>query len=380
MKIILGADAIRPPVTGVARYAMELARQLPGLPDVQSVRFFAGGCLLASIDGLLEAPRLSPSLRRWLLRQRPVVKAYQWLSPLRQRYALRGLEDHLYHGPNFYLPWFSGRSIVTLHDLSVYTWSDCHPPERVRYMRSEIEKSLRRAQMLITDSEFNRREIMDYFSWPAERIVAVPLAAGQEYYPRSRQDVLPTLARFGLEHRGYALFVGTIEPRKNLAVLLDAYESMPMAERMRIPLVVAGYRGWLSEDVHQRLERAGRQGWLRHLGYVAEEHMPLLFAGARVFLFPSHYEGFGLPVLEAMACGTPVIASSAASIPEAGGDAAMYVAPEDTASWQQHIRLLMEDNARAEAMSKAGLAHAARFSWRQTALQTADVYKRALAL
>ena len=387
MKVILGADAIRQPITGIGRYVMELAKHLPEVQDVQTVKYFTRGNLIDSIANLTKAPKLdtllrlyklNPALRRFLLLQKPVIKTFQLLNPVRQRLALRGMDSYLYHGPNFYLPPFSGTSVVTFHDLSIYTFSECHPPERVNFMRSEIEKSLKRAKMIITDSEFNRKEIIDYFSWPADRIVAVPLAAGREYHLRHESEVLPLIREFKLDYKNYALFVGTIEPRKNLNVLLDVYECMSMKERKSMPLVVAGHPGWMSKSIHKRLEIAENQGWLRHLGYVSEAHLPILFNGAKIFLFPSLYEGFGLPILEAMASGTAVISSSAASLPEAGGEAAIYVSPNDTDAWLYNIQELKENKSRTDAMSAAGLKHSENFSWKRTAAETVDVYRIAL--
>lgn len=156
---------------------------------------------------------------------------------------------------------------------------------------------------MITDSHYTRQELADYFAWPLERIHAVPLASSPEFHPRSPDALRETLARHGLEPGGYSLFVGTIEPRKNIEALLDAYGRLPLALRQRWPLILTGYHGWRSESIHSRIAQAQQQGWARYLGFAASEDLPLLFAGARLFTFPSHYEGFGLPVLEAMSSG-----------------------------------------------------------------------------
>jgi glycosyltransferase involved in cell wall biosynthesis len=380
MKIVLGVGAIKTPLTGIARYTMELAHNIPLVEDISSVKFFIRNKLLNSNENLLKSRILSPKLRNWILDQRLLVKSYQIINPIRQKHVLKNYGEYLYHGPNFYLPPFPGRSVVTMHDLSVYTWSECHPESRVRYMQSEIEKTLTRASMLITDSEFNRKELIDYFSWPASKVISVPLASGETYFPRSDEDVMPTLNLFGLTNKGYALFVGTIEPRKNLNVLLDAYESMQIKDRLAIPLVIAGFYGWKSGGLHDRLKVAENQGWLRYLGYVAEEHLPSLFCGAKMFLFPSHYEGFGLPILEAMACGTPVISSNAASMPEVGGNAAIFINPDDVDLWRQKIQLLAQDNQLSKVKSDLGILHAANFSWQKTAIKTADVYRKTLLI
>src|SRR5690606_10186957 len=154
-------------------------------------------------------------------------------------------------GPNFQVPNFGGRKIATFHDLSPFTWAHCHPPERVRFMRSECLKTIKRADALITDSEYTRREIAEYFSFPLERIHAVPLASAAEFHPR-RDAELRTLSDYDLTPQTYTLFVGTIEPRKNLSVLLQAYSRLPVAQRTRVPLVLSGHPGWNSDAIHQQ--------------------------------------------------------------------------------------------------------------------------------
>jgi glycosyltransferase involved in cell wall biosynthesis len=379
VKIVLGVGAIKTPLTGIARYTMELAYNVPQVEGITTIKFFSRNKLLSSNAKLLKPRLISAKVRNWILDQSLLVKSYQLLNPLRQKYALRNCEDYLYHGPNFYLPPFPGRSVVTIHDLSVYTWPECHPESRVRYMQSEIEKTLKRADMVITDSEFNRKELIDYFSWPSSKIISIPLASGENYFPRAVVELTSTLNFFGLTNKCYALFVGTIEPRKNLKVLLDAYESMPLKQRLDMPLVIAGFYGWKSNALHERLKNAENQGWLRYLGYVAEEHLPMLFCGAKMFLFPSHYEGFGLPILEAMACGTPVISSNAASMLEVGGNAAIFINPDDVDLWRQNIQRLSEDNELNKVKSDLGILHAANFTWQKTAIKTVDVYRKTLS-
>jgi glycosyltransferase involved in cell wall biosynthesis len=303
------------------------------------------------------------------------VSLYQLTVPRMKTRTLRGCEDYVFHGPNFYLPSFGGRSLATMHDLSPYIWSDCHPPERVRYMRSEIELALSRASMLITDSEFTRREVSDYFSWPIEKIRAIPLASAGCFYPRSPELLQGLLQKFSLLKGEYTLFLGTIEPRKNLSTLLDAYESLPVSLRKRWPLILAGYSGWQSEAIFARIEKGSRSGWIRYLGYLLPEDLPLLMAGARLFVFPSFYEGFGLPVLEAMASGIPVVCSNSSSLPEVAGDAALMCDAADTKTLCQLIAKGLDDEAWRASARELGLIQAAKFSWSRCARETVEAYR-----
>lgn len=376
MKLILSVDPVRFPLTGIGRYTYELALRLQESPEIVDLRFFAGRRFLSALPTAAEASGSGYGLKRAVQKNFLAVEAYRLLMPLLRKHALKGHGDFLYHSPNYYLPPFAGRSVATFHDLSPFTWSHCHAPQLVRYLQKELKTTLVRADALITDSEYTRRELADYFSWPVERIHTVPLASSAEFHPRSAEELRSALSRHGLEVGGYSLFVGTIEPRKNIETLLDAYSRLPLELRKRWPLVLTGYHGWRNEAIHQRLESAKREGWAYYLGFVPSEDLPLLFAGARLFTFPSLYEGFGLPVLEAMSSGVPVVCSNSSSLPEVAGEAALMCDAKDTNTLTELIRRGLEDEMwRANAVEQ-GLLHAAGFSWERCALQTLEVYQK----
>ena len=380
MKILFATDLIRFPLTGIGRYALELARRLPDRPEIEAVRFF---------DGLrfVTRPRMPPPggagatavLRGWALRSEWVVAAYRRLTPAWRRMMLRRHGDHLYHSPGYFLPPFPGPKVATFHDLSHVRWPQCHPPGRVRFMAKEIPLTLRRADHLVTVSDFSRREIVACYGWPAERISVTPLAAAPSYHPRPREALLSRLTSLGLQPGGYVLCVATLEPRKNLDTLVTAYEGLPRALRQRFPLVLAGDRGWESGALHARIRRCQRQGWLRYLGYVPQDILPFLYAGARVFAYPSRYEGFGLPVLEAMASGVPVVCSNTASLPEVAGEAALMHAPDEVATLREHLRRALEDEDWRKVARRRGLTRARRFSWERTVAETVQVYRQVTA-
>jgi len=384
MKVIVSIDPVRFPLTGIGRYTFELVSHLSKLDVISDLKLLSGSRFMPSLPEAAECVNdrktsLIRQFKKRLLKSSIAVDLASELQNWMKRRALLGLEDFIFHSPNYYLPTFAGVSVCTFHDLSMYSWNQCHPPERVRFMQKQIALSLRRADMLITDSEFTRQEVAHHFSWPLDRIRSVALASSEEFYPRHQADWSATGVRYGLTMGGYALFAGTIEPRKNLDALLGAYALLPISMRQRWPLVMTGYQGWQSEKLHERIKAANREGWVRYLGYVPAEDLPLLYAGARLFVFPSLYEGFGLPVLEAMASGVPVVCSNSSSLPEVAGDAAGMCEATDVDSLSGLIATGLEDENWRNRSIEKGLARAAGFSWQRCARETVDVYREAIS-
>ena len=378
MKVVLSVDPVKFPLTGIGRYTYELGKGLQS-EALQSLRYLRGYRLSCILPEPSDAHPMAgtPSWKTMAQQSRFAVAVFRQVNTWLKSRALKGLEDHVFHGPNYYLPPFAGRSVVTVHDLSHYVWAQGHPPDRVRYLQAEMESSLKRATAIITDTEYTRQEVARYFGWPLSRIYAVHLASGPEFRPRPDHALAPALQAFGLESGGYCLFTGTVEPRKNLASLLEAYSRLPARMRAQWPLVVAGYRGWESDVLHKAIQEAQGQGWLRYLGFVPQQTLPLLMAGARLFAYPSHYEGFGLPVLEAMASGVPVVCSNASTLPEVSGGAAAMHDPDDVDKLVELIMTGLEDNDWRAHAQAAGLLQAQHFSWGKCARDTLAVYQAA---
>ncbi|MEF3168421.1 MAG: glycosyltransferase family 4 protein [Deltaproteobacteria bacterium] len=378
MRVILSVDPVRWPLTGIGRYTYELSLRLPDIPEIEGIRFLKGGRLLNAVPYPAPGRDTHSRIPAWLKKSGLVVGLYRRMASRRKSNALKGSEDCVFHDPNYTLPPFGGRSVVTIHDISVFICPQCHPQRRVRYMQEVIPQSLRRATRVITVSEYVRREIASFWDWPIERIHVVHLACSRNFHPRDPEEIRPVLTRHGIPEGGYTLFVGTIEPRKNLLALLEAYSSLPSSVRRAWPLVLVGHRGWESTKIHERMAEAERKGWAIYLDYVAEEDLPFLYAGARLFVYPSLYEGFGLPVLEAMASGVPVVCSNTSALPEVAGDAALMCDPEDVEALARCVRSGLEDDIWRAFAVKKGLERAVRFSWERCARETAAVYQRAL--
>lgn len=388
MKVILATDAIVAPLTGIGRYAFELAQRLPEHPLIEQTRFFwfwrwldrADLARLAMANSRSAAAPAEPraGMRSRLAGNRLAVQVYQALTPRLFGWRLRNETNSLFHSPNYFLPPFPGRSVATIHDLSHVCFPQFHPAARVDYLNRALPATLRQADFLITDAESVRLEVMRHFGWPADRIAAVPLGVSQAFRPRAGAELWPVLHRYGLQAGGYTLYVGTIEPRKNLGSLLSAYEALPASVRQRWPLVLAGARGWHSEALHDRIGRAAAAGWVRYLDYVFQDDLPFLYAGARLFAYPSLYEGFGLPPLEAMASGVPVLTSNVASLPEVVGAAALMVEPQDVPAMSAALARGLEDDAWRALAAAIGLERAAALTWANCIDNTVSIYAKVL--
>ncbi|MBU3071668.1 glycosyltransferase family 4 protein [Aestuariicella sp. G3-2] len=383
IKTLISVDPITFPLTGIGRYTWELIQQLQLLSDIE-LSYFSGRRIVQQLPSpdagsLTDTPNATSDrfrLKRLVQSNGVFLELYRLCLPLLQRQALKGYEEHIYHATNYYLPPLSGPGVATFHDLSPFTWAHYHPAQRVRFMQKSMRASLGRASALITDSEFTRREVADYFSWPLDKVFAVPLASGSEFHPRSSDACRAILNEYDLDHGGYTLYVGTIEPRKNLLTLLDAYSRLPLSMRRRWPLIFAGYYGWGSDAVHRRIDKAKAEGWAKYLGFTPSEHLPVLYSGARLFTFPSFYEGFGLPVLEAMASGVPVVCSDSASLPEVVGDCGLMTTAENVEGFTELIRRGLEDEIWRDSAILSGQIRAKKFSWQECAQNTYKVYKR----
>ncbi len=388
MHVILGSDAIHRPLTGIGRYALELARHLRQATEVEQLEFFSFG-RWAQWPELLTAESAQASTPTTVAQRRTLrsvmasnawaVNAYQALTPALYAWRLRHKADALFHSPNYFLPPHPGLKVATIHDLSHVWYPQFHPQTRVDFLNKAFPQTLRRADFLITDAESVRQEVISHFGWPADKIAAVPLGADAAYHPRTADELQTTLHGLGLDYEGYALYVGTVEPRKNLNLLLQAYEALPQSERLRWPLVIAGSRGWNSDDLHAQMTRAAEQGWLHYLGYVSQAQLPLLYAGARLFVYPSLYEGFGLPPLEAMASGVPVVCSRVSSLPEVVGQVALTVEPRDAEALKQALARGLTDEVWRSYAKKAGRIQAQKFSWQTCSDQTLRIYAECLS-
>jgi glycosyltransferase involved in cell wall biosynthesis len=269
-------------------------------------------------------------------------------------------------------------NVCTIHDLTVLLFPDYHTEENQALHRAKLRFAQEEADVVIAVSEATKRDIVAHLDIPPERIVVVHNGVSPAFHPvADRAYLAERLADLGLAPQDYLLHVGTLEPRKNLVRLVEAYAQLRRIEGGAAPpLVLVGPIGWAAQDIVARVEALGLKDAVLITGAVPFELVPLLYAGARFFVYPSLYEGFGLPPLEAMACGTPVITSNVSSLPEVVGSAGMMAPPDDTEAIAAAMAALLHDADLRQDMREAGLARASRFSWELAARQTLDVYRR----
>ena len=376
MKLILNVDAITHPLTGIGQYALRLARGLRAHPAIWDTRFYSAYRWIKDPEQVLAANQPIARMRRWIPFKPLALNVYGALRSNAFSWQTRALKDYILHSPNYILLPFQGPALATIHDLSYLHYPQHHPRERIQFMERNMPRTLEQAAALLCDSEFIRQEIITILNVPAQKVTTVPLGVDAVFHPRSPEQLHAVLARYRLQKLQYLLAVSTLEPRKNLPRLLIAYSKLPAALRTQHPLVLVGAKGWLNTELEHCMQPLERSGQLHHLGYVAQDDLPFLYAGAHAFAYPSLYEGFGLPLLEAMASGVPSLSSNRASLPEVAGDTALLVEPEDVDALSSGLERLLTDEMWRVSAKRCALERAQRFTWEACIEQTIAVYQR----
>ncbi|WP_213937724.1 glycosyltransferase family 1 protein [Pseudomonas sp. dw_612] len=374
MRIALNARILQAPRTGIGHYVAELVGALACEPDVELSLFHGWGWSTSLPEAAMPGySRLTP-----LLRQIPgAYQARRWLAQKRFDQGRSPAID-LYHEPSLWPLSFDGPTIMTLHDLTHLHYPETQPPARLREIERRLADGVQQARLILTDSQFIADEARDHFALPAERFIVAPLGVAARFHPRDAADIDTVLKAHGVEAREYFLCVGTLEPRKNLCLALRAHALLPEAQRQQFPLLIVGMAGWQREQFSEELRQSLAAGHVCLLGYLPDEQVAHLLAGARALIFPSIYEGFGLPVLEAMASGTPVILVRHSAMPEVAGAAGNYIDADDPEGLRDAMGRLIDDKTHWQVCREAGLQQAKLFSWERCAQITARAYRQAL--
>lgn len=377
MKILLNGLSVVYPISGIGQYTLQLGKALEALLGNGKVFWFGNNMSGYGLDiSTHEGPNFTNRFQHHIkkdLREVPGLKIliHQWRNSQFRSYAQR-VTPSLYHETNytpFCFDW--GPTIITICDLSFVRHPEWHPKDRVKHFEKFCLKKISQVEAIITISEFSRKEILNLLNIDPTQIHVTPLGVDQSFHPgKDRLEGLPNQ---------YILFLGNLEFRKNLPRLITAYQSLPQPLRKRYSLVIAGVSGSHTHELKKalRLFQKGERPILT--GYVSQGLLPDLYKGASLFVYPSLYEGFGLPVLEAMASGVPVITSDSTSLPEVVGDAGVLVNPNDVNHLKEAMMELLEDEKKRKEMIDKGIARAKLFSWDKCARQTLSVYEKVLS-
>ena len=394
VKLLFNLQSMVGARSGIGIYTHQLMDALLGKPELTDLAGFIGQSVLQGDSlrrFLLQGDavpliatqstnnvRLKESIKRIA---RAIPGAYPIRAAVRDWQGARilkpfGWSDFIYHEPNYVPVSYPGNMVITVHDLSHIRFPEFHPSERVAFMNGRLQSAINRADFIVTDSAFVKNEILDIFPVSEGKVMVTHLGVDEAFHPRSEIETRDTLRQFNLSYRGFVLSVGTLEPRKNLERLLSAYAALPEDIRRDYPLVLAGGGGWNDSDLQRQIQQMERQGQVIRTGYLPRAQILDLYASAAVFAYPSIYEGFGLPVLEGFASGTPVLTSNVTSMPEVSEGAALEVNPLSVDEIRHGLFSLLDDSALRSRHMQLGLERVQAFTWAKCAEQTMAVYKQ----
>lgn len=361
---------------GIGRYARELVRTLAQEGFAHQYRLFSAKppAELPVPDPLPAGNHISyhpaPLGERWLYRL-----WYRLRLPLPVQWVTGPLD--LFHSPDFVLPPVSGGipTLLTVHDLSFAHYPEVFPQPLVRYLNTVVPWSVARATHILADSQATMADLVTLWQVPPQKVTVLYSGVDARFRPVEKGEEITAVRRqYHLGDAPYILTVGTVQPRKNYQMLIRAFA--PLAQAFPHHLVIAGGKGWLYDEMMAEVTRQGLNGRIHFTGFVADADLPALYSGASLYVFPSLYEGFGLPILEAMGCGVPVITSNASSLPEVAGEAAVQLDPQDEPGWTAVMGQLLQDHGRRAHMIAAGSRQARQFTWHKAARQLIEIYNR----
>ncbi|MGI6380010.1 MAG: glycosyltransferase family 4 protein [Anaerolineae bacterium] len=355
---------------GIGRYTRQLTQALLALdPENRYVLLSAGG--------KRTEPPWPPNVRRRTLPLSDHHLAMIWQRLRLPLFAecLTGAVD-LFHSPDFVLPpLLKARSVVTIHDLSFMRLPQCSAPSLLEYLMRSVPRAARRADAILADSHSTREDVIELLDVAPERVHVIYAGVDERFAPQPAEAVREVTSRHGLR-TPYLLAVGTLQPRKNYPILMQAFAALRKRASLPHTLAIVGGRGWLTEEIDATIARLGLEDQVQLLGFAPDADLPALYTGASLLAFPSLYEGFGLPALEAMACGTPVVGSTAPSLPEVCGDAALLVDPTDATGLADALERVLIDEELAHTLVSRGRRRAAQFRWEDAAANLLSVYRQ----
>ena len=367
MRIAVDARLTDYSVGGIPEYIQQLSTRLPKLDTLNEYLV---------LNAIKTKQRRNSNMRAKMVKcwtpAHHVLEGYSLTLELLPR------NIHLLHSPDFIPPrggpW---KSVITIHDLSFLLYPHFLTPHSQQYYNNQIRHAVQRADAILADSNTTRNDILEHLDVTPDKVTTVYLAPHERYQPQPTQIVKSTLSRHKLPSQ-YLLFVGTFEPRKNINGLLEAYSSLISKQNDTPQLIMIGRQGWLDEPIESLLHKMNLQKQVHILTNVDTHDLPAIYTGAVALLLPSHYEGFGFPVLESMACGTATIISDKGSLPEIAGEAALQCNPNNPESIEEAISLVLTDSKLRSDLEQKGIKQSSIFTWHKCCQQTLDVYNKVL--
>jgi glycosyltransferase involved in cell wall biosynthesis len=385
LKVVVDATPLLPNPSGVGLYVYNLINSLHTLSFQENFEL-----------GIV----YQPSLKNWLLGNLSfpaLLETYSNLHllplPVRVLNLLAAFPNpllsyfeggfgypNIFHGTNYAVyPCQKSLKVMNIYDLSFIKYPN-YVNSVVRTYTKRVKQSLKWSNLVITISESSKKDIVEYLNVPPERIYVTPLAS--RYYPNYLEEHLIDKAVDTIKYnfdKPYFLFVSTIEPRKNIITLISAFNRLKEKHKIEHHLILIGQKGWRYEQIFAEIERSPWKDQIHHLNYLSDQEVALFYSKADAFVYPSHYEGFGLPVLEAMTLGTPVVTSNTSSLPEVAGDAALLIDPNDSCSLAEAMLRVINDSQLRNELIQKGQHRAKLYSWETTAKATLQAYKALLS-
>ncbi len=360
---------------GIGRYVRQLLAALAVLPDENQYRLFVAGAKRSSLPNPL-GPRF-----RWS----PARISPKWFARLWHRLNLYipvevfvGQVD-IFHATDFVLPPTlpHTHTLLTVHDLSFVRVPESASPRLKAYLETVVPRSVKRADYVLADSLATKLDLIDLYGIQPERVVVLLSGVDPIFRPIHSAKFISTQKKYQIGECPYIFAVGTVQPRKNYARLIEAL-SILRSRGLEIDLVIAGGKGWLEDPIYAALDQFSMRPYVHFIGFATDDDLPILYSHALCSVFPSLYEGFGLPILEAMACDTPVITSNLSSMPEVAGDAAVLINPYDVEDIAKGIQSVVEDSNLRQSLVQKGRERVKLFTWEKSAQQLLQIYQQLL--
>ena len=382
-KLLINLNILRPPLTGIGHYTLNIVRELLAR-EIDLMGIYQGAfltrndiqALISRLQTSVEDARVSQhKFRKKMITLIRAIPGAYWLKfflqsqKIKNRLKMLANEGYVYFEPCFVPFAYPGKTITTIHDLSFIIHPEFHPKTRVDYLKNQMVKAIEYSDKLLVDSKSVLDELHQYYSQSKNKSSVLYLGVNQDFKPYHAAETQAILATLKLRYKSFLLSVATLEPRKNLLRLVEAYTQLPENIRNDFPLVLVGDSGWKNTGLFEKTAELFKKKQIRITGYLSDDTLKKIYSAAKLFVYPSLYEGFGSPIIEAMASGTAVITSNYGAMAEVAGESALLVDPYSIEDLKAAMLALLSNDGLCSKLSKKGMQRAAQFRWQETVEQ-----------